>query len=108
MSSRSLFPAAVLCLAASVSYADGACDKAQSQYRNAVFLVDSLRPEKPGQMRVFAVDGSEFNAGQVQWMKGQLRKLDKLCARGGPGDALEADRVLAGVDRLLESHRRRS
>ena len=59
-------------------------------------------------MRVFAADGSEFNAGQVQWMKGQLRRFDRLCARGAPGDDAEAARVLAGVAELLKSHRRAS
>jgi hypothetical protein len=73
-----------------------------------VRLIDSLRPEKPGQMRVLAADGSEFNAVQVQWMKGQLRKVDSVCARRAPGDEAEAARILASVQELLDSHRRRS
>ena len=108
MLSRVLILSAALCCAASASYADGACDKTQRRYRDCVFLVDSLRPEKAGQMRVFAADGSEYNAGQVQWMKGQLRKFDRLCARGGPGDAAEAEKVLTGVEELLKSHHRSS
>jgi hypothetical protein len=94
-----------LCSGVAAAYAQGPCDKVQQGYLDCVRLVDSLRPEKAGQMRVFAADGSEFNAGQVQWMKGQLRKFDRLCARG---DAAEAANVLAGVQELLESHRRRS
>jgi hypothetical protein len=107
-SSRVFLMSVALLCAASASYADGGCDKTGSRYRNCVFLVDSLRPEKAGQMRVFAADGSEFNAGQVQWMKGQLRRFDRLCARGGPGDAAEAEKVLSDVEELLESHRRSS
>jgi len=106
--SRVLIISAALCCAISASYAGGACDRTQSRYRECVYLVDSLRPEKAGQMRVFAADGSEYNAGQVQWMKGQLRKFDRLCARGAPGDAAEAEKVLAGVEELLKSHRRGS
>jgi len=106
--SRVLFSSAALCLAFSMAYAEGACDKTSKEYRDCVRLVDSLRPDKAGQMRVFAADGSEFNGGQVMWMKGQLRKFDRLCASGAPGDQAEAAKVLAGVQELLESHRRRS
>ena len=97
----------ILTLAASTGYA-GACDKSQPEYRNSVRLVDSLRPEKAGQMRVFAADGSEFNAGQVQWMKAQLREVDKLCLRGTSEDEARADKLLQDVRELLESHRRRT
>jgi hypothetical protein len=107
-SSRVLFVSAMLYCAAAAAYADSACDKTQQQYRYCVRLVDSLRPDKAGQMRVFAADGSEFNAGQVQWMKGQLRKFDKLCASGAAEDEAQAAKVLAGVQELLDSHRRRS
>jgi hypothetical protein len=45
--------------------ADIGCDAASmQQYRDVVRIVDSLRPDKAGQARVFASDGSEFNAGQ--------------------------------------------
>jgi hypothetical protein len=64
-------------------------------------IVGSLHPDKPGQMRVFASDGSEFTAGQAQWMKGQLR----LSARDfADGDAAEASRRLAEVRQLLNEH----
>jgi hypothetical protein len=97
-----------LYLAVSGAYADQLCDRTSKEYRDCVRLVDSLRPDKAGQMRVFAADGSEYNAGQVLWMKGQLRKFDRLCASGTPADAAEAAKVLAGVQELLKSHRRSS
>jgi hypothetical protein len=56
-------------------------------------------------MRVFASDGSEFNAGQAQWMKGRLRAVERACARG---DQAEAAKILADVQELLKSHRRAS
>ena len=43
------------------------------EYASAERIVDSLRPDKPGQMRVYAYDGSEYSAGESLWMKGQLR-----------------------------------
>jgi hypothetical protein len=106
--SKVLISAATLLLVASAAHASAVCDKTQQQYRDCIRLVDSLRPEKPGQMRVFAADGSEFNGGQVQWMKAQLRRYEKLCARGAPGDEAEAARILAGVEEMLSSHRRAS
>ena len=67
-------------------------------------MVDSLRPDKAGQMRVFAVDGSEFTAGQALWMRGQLRKVARLCATGRPEDQEEAARILMEVHELLQTH----
>jgi hypothetical protein len=100
------FCSLVLCFSASAVYADGVCDK--TQYRDSARLVNSLRLEKPGQARAFAFDGSEFNGGQVLWMKGQLRKFDRLCTRDGVGDEAEAARTLAGIRELIDSHQRRS
>src|SRR5262249_28117425 len=107
LSKVACFPLGLL-LAVTVAYADEVSDKTSKEYRDCVRLVDSLRPDKPGQMRVFAADGSEYNAGQVLWMKGQLRKFDRLCASGTPANAAEAAKVLAGVEDLLKSHRRNS
>ena len=50
------------------------------KFAGADRIVDSLRPDKPGQMRVSASDGSEFTAGQALWMKGQLRSADETGA----------------------------
>lgn len=72
------------------------------QYANAQRIVDSLRPDKPGQARVFASDGSVYTAGQALWMKGQLRSVLQACAQS---DEATAATALHGVTDLLKSHR---
>jgi hypothetical protein len=109
MSSRVIVCAAAAWLTASVANAGTGCDAVSlSELRHTQSMVDSLRPEKPGQVRVFAGDGSEFTAGQAQWMKGQLREVEKLCAHGSAGDEAKAAQLLAEVDALLRSHQRKS
>ncbi len=110
MSGRIIIRAAVACLiAAATAQADTTCDAtSMQQYRECVRLVDSLRIDKAGQARVFAADGSEYTAGQALWMKGQLRKVARLCASHNPADQQEAVRVLAAVNDLLKSHQRKS
>lgn len=96
-------------LIATAGHAAIGCDAAATeQYQHVERIVASLRPEKPGQMRVFAADGSEFNAGQASWMKARLRKYAQLCAHGSPEDRAEAARILAEVQDLLKSHQRLS
>jgi hypothetical protein len=107
MLSRVLIGGVAAYLAAAAAYADGSCDeRTMTQYRDCVRLVDSLRPDKFGQARVFASDGSEFTAGESQWMKAQLRKVAALCARGTLDETAEAVTVLAQVQDLLQSHHR--
>ena len=109
MSARVVVSAAAMFLLAGAAYAGSPCDgPADQQYRECVRLVDSLRPDKAGQARVFAVDGSEFTAGQAQWMRGQLRKVERLCASAAPADQAEAERVLAEVRELIVSRQRGS
>jgi hypothetical protein len=95
-----------LSLLAAGAYADNGCDKALlARYRQSAVVVDSLLPGKSGQARVFAADGSIFTAGQAKWMQGQLRTVERLCARTDNTDPAQAARVLAGVEELLKSHR---
>jgi hypothetical protein len=99
---------AALSLFAAASYADASCDTAMmARYRHSKLIVDSLRPDKGAQARVFASDGSVFTGGQALWMQGQLRKFERLCAQTSDAGQAEAARVLAGVEGLLESHRSR-
>ena len=70
-------------------------------YAGAERIVDSLRPDKPGQIRVIAFDGSEYTAGQVLWMKGQLRSALQACTQGNEATAKSA---LQGVTDLLNLH----
>jgi hypothetical protein len=109
MLARVVVSAAAICLFAGAAYAGSPCDGPSEQhYRECVRLVDSLRPDKAGQARVFAFDGSEFTAGQAQWMRGQLRKVERLCASAAPADQAEAERVLAEIRELIGSRHRGS
>jgi hypothetical protein len=95
--------AAMVCLGSQVLRASESCDPDLArQYRESLRIADSLRPDKPGEARVFAVDGSEFTAGQVQWMKGRLRLVEEACAHG---DQATAQRLLRDVQELIQGHR---
>jgi hypothetical protein len=99
-------PVVIACLVSSGVWASESCDADFTRtFHECLRIVDSLRPDKAGQMRVFASDGSEFNAGQAQWMKGRLHAVERACARG---DQAEAAKLLAEVQELLKSHRRAS
>jgi hypothetical protein len=63
--------------------------------------LDSLRPDKSGQTRVFAPDGSNFTTGQAKWMQAELRSVEQSCALG---DATGAAEHLSNVQNLLQSH----
>ena len=95
--------AASACLLASPLTYAGCSGTFADKFAGAERLVDSLRPDKPGQMRVFASDGSEFAAGQVLWMKGQLRSALQACEQG---DEVSAASSLHGVTDLLRAHHR--
>jgi hypothetical protein len=104
MSYRIVLPLVIACLATSAVYAGTGCDETLTQsFHECVRIVDSLRPDKGGQARVFASNGTEFTAGQAQWMKGQLNLVDKACARG---DQAEAARLLTEVQELIKAHSR--
>ena len=99
---------AVALLLAATAQAETLCGMSTQQYKDCVRLVDSLRPDKGGQARVFATDGSEFTAAQALWMQGQLRRVTHLCATGRAEDQAEAARIIEEVSGLLRSHRRES
>jgi hypothetical protein len=95
--------------AAAAAQAGTLCElESTQQYRDCVRIVDSLRPDKGGQSRVFAPDGSEFTAGQALWMQAQMRKVARLCVSANPSDQAEAVRLLSEVTDLLKSHHRNS
>lgn len=103
---RKLVLGAAMMFLGAVAQAQAPCDSASQQYKDCVRLVDSLRPDKAGQARVFAADGSEFTAGQALWMQAQLRKVDRLCSSDRPEDHEEAAHILTDVLKLLQSHHR--
>jgi hypothetical protein len=96
----------LIACAVPLSHAAEGCDASSAaQYHESVRIVESLRPDKGGQARVFAADGSEFTAGQARWMQGQLHKVEEACVRG---DQARAAQLLAEVQELLRSHHRLS
>src|SRR5580658_6471346 len=100
MNRKLLVLASMALMLGSAAYAAGTagCDDMLTNALNECQrLVGSLRADKAGQMRVFAPDGSEFTAGQAQWMKGQLRLAAKACA---DGDVTDAARRLADLQEL--------
>jgi len=102
MLSRLVIPVAALLLASSAVWADIGCDQAFTRsYHECLRLVDSLRPDKAGQARVYGSDRSEYTAGQALWMRGQMRAIEEACARG---DQAEAARRLAAVQGLIKAH----
>jgi hypothetical protein len=105
-SSKILAAIAAGALASSASLAGTGCDPDFiGRYHECVRIVDSLRPDKAGQMRVFAYDGSEFTAGQSQWLHGRIRLIEKAC---GQGDQETASRLLDSVQEMLRAHQRKS
>jgi hypothetical protein len=96
----------LLLLTCSSAYATqtGSCDgQLATSLQEYQRIVGSMRYDKASQMRVFAPDGSEFTAGQVQWMKGQLQLIAKACANG---DTAGAAQRLAEVEQLIKDHHR--
>ena len=100
-STASTFVTACL-LASSLAHAN--CNSSFiERFTSAQRIVDSLRPDKPAQARVSASDGTEYTAGEAQWMKGQLRSALQAC---GQSDESAAAETLQGVTVLLNSHHR--
>jgi hypothetical protein len=91
-------------LLASSTLANASCSTALTEkLAGTERIVNSLRPDKPGQIRVFASDGSEFTAGQALWMKGQLRSVVEACAQDNEVSAASS---LREVTDLLNAHQR--
>lgn len=68
-------------------------------------IVDSVRPDKPGQLRVVASDGLVFTSAEAHWMNAQLRLVQKDCARG---DEAAAEKALREVNNLFSARKRTS
>jgi hypothetical protein len=93
-----------LSTASTLSYA-GCSPTLTTQFETTQRIVNSVRPDKPGQMRVSASDGSVFTGADALWMKGQLRLVQKECAQG---DEAAANTTLRGVIDFLSAHHRAS
>ena len=93
------------CALSATSVMAAGCDPLlMQQYRECSRVVDTLRPEKSGQQRVFASDGSEYTAGQALWMRGQMRKVERLCADGSQASQAQAAQTLAAIEELIRTH----
>ncbi len=104
MSTSFMSLAACVCLVASTSTVHAKCGPALSeQIVSAERIIDSLRPDKVGQMRVFASDGSEYPAGEALWMKGQMKVILEACAKG---DETSAAAHLQEVTTLMKNRHR--
>lgn len=95
---------AVFALASMTGHANTPCDRATtSNFQALQRLAGSIRVDKPGLARVYALDGTEFTAGQALWMKGQLREVEAACTRGDRADAAQR---LDGVQELIRARSR--
>jgi hypothetical protein len=103
MKTALFFVTASACLLASTLTYASCSSSFADKFGGAEWIAASLRPDKPGQMRVFASDGSEFTAGQALWMKGQLRSVQQACEQGDEPSA--ASRLHAVTDLLHARHR---
>src|ERR1700704_1418827 len=66
-------------------------------------IVDSVRPDKPGQVRVVASDGLVFTSAEAHWMNAQMRLVQKNCVQG---DEAAAENALREVNNVLTAHKR--
>jgi hypothetical protein len=93
-------------LAASAWSVAAAADRcgtgADASFEHYYRVVNSLRPDKPGQAIVYASDGSRFSAAEAHWLTGQIRAADRDCGLGNTADALQR---LQDVRTLIDSRR---
>lgn len=90
-------------LGANLAHGASTAPDADARLRACRSFVEGLHADKPGQARVYAADGSEFTAGQAQWMRAQLRLANQAQAAGHSD---EAARVVAQVQQLIDEHHR--
>jgi hypothetical protein len=106
MAARIHFIVASTALLALSNLAQANCSPSLSEHISSVQrIVNSVRPDKPGQVRVVASDGSVFTSAEAHWMNAHLRLVQKSCAQG---DEAAADTALRDVDSLLSAHHRAS
>jgi len=62
--------------------------------------IESMQVTKPGQVRVFAADGSEYTAGAVRRMRAEVQLADQACRRG---DARVASGYLDAISATIRA-----
>ena len=75
---------ALLCNAAFAAPIDSSLAKS---LRETERLVDSLRMDKPSQMRVYAFDGTEYSSSEALWLKAHVEAARKALAANNTSDA---------------------
>ena len=106
MALRIHFIVASSALLALSNLAQANCSSTLTEHISSVQrIVDSARPDKPGQARVVASDGLVFTSAEAHWMNAQLRLVQKNCAQG---DEAAADKALRDLSSLLIAHKRAS
>jgi hypothetical protein len=106
MAARILSIVASTALLAQSNLAQANCSPTLTDhFSNVQQIVDSVRPDKPGQLRVVASDGLVFTSAEAHWMNAQMRLVQKDCAQG---DETAANKALGKVDNLLRAHKRAS
>lgn len=91
-------------LSAQTARGDGCDATLMHTYSRARLYVSALHLDKPGQVRVAASDGAVYTAGEVFWLKGQLRGVAKACSAGH--SEIAATR-LSDIESTLQSHQAR-
>src|SRR3979490_660332 len=103
MAARIHFIVASTAILALSNLAQANCSPTLTEHISSVQrIVDSVRPDKPGQVRVVASDGSVFTSAEAHWMTAQLRLVQKNCAQR---DEAAADKALREVNNLLSAHK---
>jgi hypothetical protein len=106
MAARIHFIVASTAILALSNLAQANCSPTLTEHISSVQrIVDSVRPDKPGQVRVVASDGSVFTSAEAHWMNAQLRLVQKNCAQR---DEAAADKALREVNNFLSAHKRAS
>jgi hypothetical protein len=64
-------------------------------------LVDSLRMDKPSQMRVYAFDGCEYTSAEALWLKAHVHAARRALANNKASDARRELNLIAAT---LKAH----
>ena len=101
MAARIHFIVAATAVLAMSSLAQATCTPALTEHFSSVQrVVDSVRSDKPGQLRVVATGGLVFTSAEAQWMHAQLRLAQKQCVQG---DEAAAEKTLHEINGLISA-----
>jgi len=96
-----LLSVALITVPAGQAFASSSTMELLPNFKQASRIINSLHMDKPGQSRVFAVDGSEFTGVQALWLKGQMHTVEMAAMHG---DRSQATRELQQIATILQQH----